>query len=37
MIYEHSLVWELSNLEITRELTGLGESESIHRDEKEQP
>ena len=36
MIYEHSLVWELSNLEITRELTGLGESKSIHRDEREQ-
>ena len=37
MIYVHSLIWELSNVEITRELTGSGESESIHRDEMEQP
>ena len=37
MIHVHSLIWELSNLEITRELTrGLGESKSIHRDEREQ-
>ena len=34
MIYVHS---ELSNLEIKCELTGSGESESIHRDEREQP
>ena len=37
MIYVHSLIWELSNVEITRELTGSGENESIHRDEREQP
>ena len=40
MIYVHSLIWELSNVEITCELTGSGESESIHRvirDEREQP
>ena len=37
MIYVHSLVWELCNVEIKRELTGSGESESIHRDEREQP
>ena len=37
MIYVHSLVWEVSNVEITCELTGSGESEPIHRDESEQP
>ena len=37
MIYVHSLVWELSNVVITCELTGLGETESICRDEREQP
>ena len=37
MIYVHSLVWELSNVVITCELTGSGDSESIHRDEREQP
>ena len=37
MIYVHSLIWELSNVEITCELTGSGESESIHRDEREEP
>ena len=36
MIYVHGLIWELSNVEITCELTGSGESESIHRDEREQ-
>ena len=36
MIDVHSLVWELSSVEITCELTGSGESESIHRDESEQ-
>ena len=36
MIYVHSLIWELSNVEITRELTGSGESKSIHPDEREQ-
>ena len=37
MIYVHSLVWELHvcNVEIKCELTGSGESESIHRDESE--
>ena len=37
MIYVHSLVWEVSNVESTCELTGSGESEPIHRDESEQP
>ena len=37
MIYVHNLIWELSSVEITRELTGSGESDSIHRDEREQP
>ena len=37
MIYVHSLIWELSIAEITRELTGSGESESIHRDERGEP
>ena len=37
MIYVHSLVWELSNVEITYQLTGSGESESIHREERKQP
>ena len=37
MIYVHSLIWELSIAEITRELTGSGESESIYCDEREQP
>ena len=37
MIYVHSLIWELPSVEITCELTGSGESESIHRDEREQP
>ena len=36
-MYVHSLVLELSNVEITRELTGSGERELIHRDEREQP
>ena len=36
MIYVHSLIWELSSVEITRELTGSGESELVHRDEREQ-
>ena len=36
MIYVHSLIWELPSVEITCELTGSGESESIHRDEREQ-
>ena len=36
MIYVHSLVCELSYVEITCELTGSGDSESIHRDEREQ-
>ena len=35
MIYVHSLIWELSSVEIACELTGSGESESIHRDESE--
>ena len=34
MIHVHSLVWELSNVEITRELTGSGGSKSTHHDEK---
>ena len=34
MIYVHSLIWKLSNAEIISELTGSGESASIHRDEK---
>ena len=34
MIYVHS---PISNVKITCELTGSGESESIHRDEREQP
>ena len=37
MIYVHSPVWELSSVEITHELKGSGESESIHRDGREQP
>ena len=37
MILVHSLIWELSSVEIACELTGSGESELIHRDEKEQP
>ena len=37
MILVHSLIWELSNVEVTHELKGSGESESIHRDEMEQP
>ena len=37
MIYVHSLVWELTNVEITYQLTGSGESESIHREERKQP
>ena len=37
MTYVHSLIWELSSVEITSELTYLGDSESIHRDEREQP
>ena len=37
MIYVHSPVWELSSVEITCDLTGSGESESIHRYEREQP
>ena len=37
MIYVHNLIWELSSVEITCELTGSGESDSIHRDEREQP
>ena len=36
MLLVHSLIWELSNVEVTRELEGSGESESIHRDEREQ-
>ena len=36
MILVHSLIWELSNVEVTREVKGSGESESIHRDEREQ-
>ena len=36
MIYVHSLIWELSIAEITCELEDSGESESIHRDEREQ-
>ena len=34
IILVHSLIWELSNVEVTRELEGSGESESIHRDER---
>ena len=37
MIYVHSLIWELSNVQITCELTYSGDSESIHREEREQP
>ena len=37
MLLVHSLIWELSNVEATRELKGSGESESIHRNEREQP
>ena len=37
MIYVHSLVWELCNVEIKCELTDLGGRKSIHRDEREQP
>ena len=37
MIYVHNLIWELSSVEITCELTGSGESELIHRDGREQP
>ena len=37
MILVRSLIWELSNVEITCELTYSGDSESIHRDEREQP
>ena len=33
MIYVHSLIWELSNLEIKCELTGSGDSEAMNRDE----
>ena len=36
MILVNSLIWELSNVEVTREVKGSGESESIHRDEREQ-
>ena len=36
MILVHSLICELSNVEVTREVKGSGESESIHRDEREQ-
>ena len=35
MIYVHSLIWGLSSVEIACELTGSGESESIHRYESE--
>ena len=37
MLYVHSLIWKISNVEITRGLTGSGESESIHREERKQP
>ena len=37
MILVHSPIWEISNVEITCELTGSGEIESICRDESEQP
>ena len=37
MINVHSLVRELSSVEITCELTDWGESESIHRDERQRP
>ena len=37
VIYVHSLILELSSIEIKCELTDSGESESIHRDEREQP
>ena len=36
MAYVHSLIWELSSVEIACELTGSGECRSIHRDEREQ-
>ena len=35
MIYVHSPIWELSNLEIKCELTGSGDSEAMNRDESE--
>ena len=37
MTYVHSLIWELSNVEITRKLTGSGDSELIQREQREQP
>ena len=37
MIYVHSLIWELSNLEIKCKLTGSGDSEAMNRDESERP
>ena len=37
MIYVHSLIRELSNLEIKCELTGSGDSEAMNRDESERP
>ena len=37
MKYVHSLIWELSNVEITRELTGSGDGEAMNRDESERP
>ena len=37
MIYVHSLIWELSNLEIKCELTGSGDGEAMNRDESERP
>ena len=37
MIYVHSLILELSSVEIKCELTDSGESKLIHRDEREQP
>ena len=37
MIYVHSLIWELSNLEIKCELTGSGDGEAMNRDESEWP
>ena len=36
MAYVHSLIWELSSVEVTRELKGSRESESIHRNEREE-
>ena len=37
MVHVHTLIWELSDLEIKCELTGSGDSEAMNRDESERP